>query len=123
MGVYTIAKLQGITRQHARRVAKKFKTKEPEFKKCGRKQEKITEEERKLIVNTYNEYLVGATMIERILDEKGKHIGHNKIHRIMLKERLANHEENKQRRMKYRCYQRKHSLSLIHMDWFQFKGK
>ena len=62
-------------------------------------------------------------MIERILDEKGKHIGHNKIHRIMLEEGLAKHEENKQKRRKYKCYQRKHSNSLWHTDWFQYKGK
>ena len=123
MGVYTIAKQQNITPQHARRVAKKFKGREPEFKKCGRKPKQITEEEKKLVIDTYNEYLVGATMIERILDEKGKNIGHNRIHKIMLEEKLAKREENKQRRRKYRCYERKHSLSLVHIDWFQFKGK
>lgn len=75
------------------------------------------------MIDTYNEYLVGATMLERILDEKGIHIGHSRIHRIMLEEKLAKREDNKQRRRKYRCYQRKHSLSLVHMDWFQFKRK
>ena len=123
MGVYSIAKLQNITPQHARRVAKKFKYREPEFKKCGRKPKPVPDTERKLVIETYKEYLVSATMIERILDEKGIHIGHNKIHRVMLEEKLAKHEDNKQKRRKYKGYQRKHSNSLWHTDWFQFKGK
>jgi len=60
-------------------------------------------------------------MIEKILNEKGKHIDHNKIHRIMLEEGLAKHEERKQKRRKYKCYQRKHSLSLVHIDWSEYK--
>ena len=123
MGVYTIAKLQNITPQHARRVTKRFKGKEPEFKKPGRKTKQITKEERNLVKKTYEEYLVGATMIENILNDKGKHIGHNKIHRIMLEEGLAKHDENKQRRRKYKCYQRKHSLSLVHTDWSEYRGE
>ena len=123
MGVYTIAKLQKITPQHARRVAKKFKSIEPKFDKPGRKPKPIPDAEIKLVIDTYNEYLVCATMIERILDEKGKHIGHNKIHRILLEAKLAKREDNKQKRRKYRCYQRKHSNSLWHTDWFQYKGK
>jgi len=41
----------------------------------------------------------------------------------MLEEKLAKHEENKQRRRKYKCYERKHSNSLWHTDWFQYKRK
>ena len=37
LGVWTIAQAQNITKQHAYRVAKKFKNREPEFKKPGRK--------------------------------------------------------------------------------------
>ncbi len=123
-GFYTIAGIQHISPRHARRVHKKYKNcKEPKLLTCGRKPKLITSEERELIISTYKEYLVGATMIERILDEKGKHMGHNKIHRIMLEEGLARHEDNKQKRRKYRCYQRKHSNSLWHTDWFEYKDK
>ena len=41
----------------------------------------------------------------------------------MLEEKLAKHEDNKQKRRKYRCYQRKHSLSLVHTDWSDYKGE
>lgn len=124
IGVWTIAKQQGITPQHARRVHKKYKAiKNPFLKKCGRRPKQIKEDERRLVIDTYNDYLVAATMIEQILDEKGIHINHNRIHKILLEEGLAKHEEKKQKTRKYKCYERKHSLSLIHMDWFQFKGK
>lgn len=123
IGVWTIAKQQKITPKWARELPRKYRGKEITLKKPGRKTKPIPTDERKLVIDTYNEYLVSATMIERILDEKGKHIGHNKIHRILLEAKLAKREENKQKRRKYRCYQRKHSNSLWHTDWFQYRGK
>jgi hypothetical protein len=122
-GVWTIAKTQGITKQHAYRVAKKFKNKEPELKKCGRKQREIKEEEKNLVIKTYREYLASAVMIEQILDEKGVHINHNRIHRILLEEGFAKPNPRKQKKRKYKCYERKHSLSLVHTDWAEYKGK
>jgi transposase InsO family protein len=123
-GLWTIGQIQKITPQHVCRVYRKYKNCEnPILKKCGRRARPISHEERKIVVETYKEYLVGATMIEILLNEKGVHMSHNRIHKIMLDEGLAKHEENKQKRRKYRCYQRKHSNSLWHMDWFQFRGK
>lgn len=123
MGFYTIAKLQGITSRHARRVHRKYKcVKDPALQSCGRKPKPVSEEERKLVIKTCKEYLVGATMIELILDEKGVHIPHNRIHRILLEEGLAQQEKNKQRRRRWVRYERKHSLSLKHTDWAEYKG-
>jgi len=122
-GVWTIARVQGITPRWARELPRKYKGKEVILRKPGRKPKPIPDAERKLVIKTYKEYLVSATMIERILDEKGKHIGHSKIHRILLEAGFAKREENKQKRRKYKCYQRKHSNSLWHTDWFQYKEK
>jgi transposase InsO family protein len=123
-GFYTIAGVQHITPRHARRVHKKYNNNpNPKLLHPGRKPKSIPNEERELVINTYKEYLVGATMLEKILDEKERHIGHNKIHRIMLEEGLAKHEDNKQKRRIYKCYQRKHSNSLWHTDWFQYKRR
>jgi transposase InsO family protein len=123
MGVWTIAHQNNITPRWARELPRKYKDKEIVLKKPGRRPKSIPSDERKLVIDTYKEYLVGATMIERILDEKGRHIGHNKIHKILLEAKLAKHESNKQERRKYRCYQRRHSNSLWHTDWFQYKRK
>ena len=49
-GLWTIARTQKISERHARRIAKNFKNREPEFKKCGRKAKPITDEEKKNIL-------------------------------------------------------------------------
>ena len=123
-GVWTIAQTQDISPRHARRVYKKYKhVDEPKLLSCGRKPNPINEEERKLVIDTFNEFQVGATMIEQILDERGIHINHNRIHRIMLEEGLAKQEQRKKNRRKWVRYERKHSNSLWHTDWFEYKGK
>jgi len=122
-GLYTIAKTQNITPQHVCKVYRKFRNKEPEFLPCGRKPKQITEEERKLVKQAYEKFHAGATTIEQILDEKGKHMNHNRIHKIMLEEGLARKEPKKSRRRKWVRYERKHSNSLWHADWFEHKGK
>lgn len=121
-GFYTIAGAQKITPRHARRVHKRYKNNpEPKLLPCGRKPKPIAEEERKLVIETKKEFRVGATMIEQILDEKGIHINHNRIHKILLEEGLANEEQKKKKSRAYKSYQRKHSLSLVHADWFEFR--
>ena len=62
-------------------------------------------------------------MIEQYLDEKNIHINHNRVHRILLEAKLAKEEKRKKNRRKLVRYERKHSNSLWHTDWFEFKGK
>jgi hypothetical protein len=124
LGAWSIGQQQNISPQHTRYVYKKYKgIKAPVLKKPGRKSKEIKKDERRLVIEIYKEYLVCATMIEQILDEKGVHIGHNRIHKILLEEGLAKQEKEKQKIRKYKCYERKHSNSLWHTDWFQYKGK
>jgi len=123
LGVWTIAQTQNITKQHAYRVAKKFSKREPEFKNPGRKPKQISDEERKIVVETYKEIRASATMIEQYLDEKGIHMGHNRIHKILLEAKLAKEEQRKKNRRKWVRYERKHSNSLWHTDWFEYKSK
>src|SRR3989338_4052054 len=75
------------------------------------------------VIQTYKEIRVSATMIEQYLDEKGIHIGHNRIHKILLEAKLAKEEHRKKNRRKWVRYERKHSNSLWHTDWFEYKGK
>jgi len=123
-GLYTIAQIQKITPQHVCRVYRRYKNvKEPKLKKCGRKPRAITDEERKIVIETYKEIRTGATMIEQFLDEKGVHINHNRIHRILLEAKLAREEIKKKNRRSWIRYERRHSLSLVHADWFEFKNR
>jgi hypothetical protein len=99
IGFYSIGKQQKITARHARRVAKKYKnSKDPVLKKCGRKPKEITNEERKMVIETYKEIRASAVMIEQYLDEKGIHVNHNRIHRILLEAKLAKEEQRKKNR-------------------------
>ena len=123
-GLYTIAKTQNITPQHACYVYRKYKKcKDPVLLRPGRKPKQITDEERKIIVETYKEIRASAVMIEQYLDEKGVHINHNRIHRILLEAKLAKEEDKKKHRRTWVRYERKHSLSLGHTDWFEYKGE
>ena len=123
-GVWTIAQIQGITPRWVREIYRKYKNdKDPKLRKCGRKPRPITEEEKGLVIKTYNEYMSSATMVEQILDEKGVHINHNRIHKILLEAGLAKPNPRKKKKRKYKCYERKHSLSLVHTDWFEYKDK
>ncbi len=102
IGAWTIAKIQDITPRHARRVHKKYKgIKDPKLLPCGRKPREITKEEREAVVKAYREYLVGATMIEQILEEKDIHINHNRIHKILLEEGLAKQQQKKRKWIRY----------------------
>ncbi|MBS3071896.1 transposase [Candidatus Pacearchaeota archaeon] len=124
LGFYTIGKQQKITARHARRVAKKYrKCKDPILLKCGRKPRPITNEERNIVIQAYKEIITGATMIEQYLDEKGIHINHNRIHKILLEAKLAREEQKKKHRRSWVRYERKHSLSLVHADWFEHKRR
>ena len=124
MGVWTIAQIQDITKQHAYRVYRKYKNKsEPKLLNCGRKPKEISGEDRKIIIETFKEHPVGACNMELILKERGINMPHNKIHGIMREEKLAKEDLKKQRRRKWVRYERKHSLSLVHTDWFTHKGK
>ena len=124
MGVWTIAQAQDITKQHAYRVYNKYQgISDPKLLSSGRKPKEISEEEIKIVKDTFKEFPVGACNMELILREKGIVIPHNRLHKIMKQEKLAKEDLKKQRRRKWVRYERKHSLSLVHTDWFTHKGK
>jgi len=124
MGFYTIAKAQRISPRWAREVCSKYKgVKDPVLLSCGRKHKPVTFEERQLVKSLWEEYPVGACMMQAILEEKGIRMSHNRIHRIMLEEGLAKEELKKQRRRRWIRYERKNSLSLKHADWFEYKRR
>jgi putative transposase len=77
----------------------------------------------KLIKKAKIKYKVGATSLEHIIEKKeGKHIPHNRIHRILKEENLAEEQPNKQKRRKWVRYERKHSNSMWHTDWTELEN-
>ena len=64
------------------------------IKKFGRKKKEIDEGSEELILKVHEEQKLGARRLEKIIEFKyGKHIPHNRIHQVLLKNRLAH--ENK----------------------------
>jgi len=120
--VYRIAKTMNITPQWVREIYRLYhKTKQyPYPRKPGRRSRPISNEERRIVIETRNEYPIsGAVALEKILDAQGVHIGHNRIHRILKEEGFAKDEPRKQRQRKWIRYERRYSNSLWHADWFE----
>jgi len=95
----------------------------PELKKPGRRCVEATDEEKKLIYDAYTKYGVNALTLERVIEfEYGRHIPHNRIHRVMKSMGVARDEPRKRVRKKWIRYERKYSNSLWHTDWKLIDG-
>jgi len=123
--VYRIAKLQNVTPRWVREIYRRYKEigEYPYPNKPGRKPSLISDEERRIVLEIRRQHPVCAVTLEKILDREGIHIPHNRIHRILKEEGLSRNEPKKQKRRKWIRYERRHSTSLWHGDWFEYRGK
>ncbi len=79
LSIYQIARIQKITPRHVRRIHKRFNgVDNPVLKPCGSKPKRITEEEKKIVIDSYNGLHMGAVRLGSVLKERGIHISHNK---------------------------------------------
>lgn len=118
LSVCQIARQQGITPRHARRVFERFKDdKRPRLLPCGRKPRPILASEVRTVLAVRKQHPFGAVNLQAILDDGGKHIPHNHVHKILKQQGLAVEEPNKQKRRKWIRYEREHSNSLWHIDY------
>jgi putative transposase len=118
---YRIAKTQNITPRWARELHSQFHTlhQYPYPKKPGRKLKPVTNTEKQIVLEIRRQHPLAAVTLERILDEQGIHISHNRIHKILKDEGLAKDEPHKQRRRTWVRYERRYTNSLWHADWFE----
>jgi putative transposase len=124
LSAYRIARQQGISKTHLWRIFHRFRDdKKPKLLLPGRKPKPISKEEVETVKNLKEETGLGAVNIEKILSERGERLPHNRIHFILRREGLAREQPNKSRRRKWIRYERKHSNSLWHADWFEFEGR
>jgi len=119
--VYRIAKIQGITPRWARELYRLYQEagQYPYPRRSGRKLRSITDEERSIVLTVRKEHPLSPVTLEKILDERGIHIPHNRIYRILKEEGFVKDEPHKQRRRKWIRYERRYSNSLWHADWFE----
>ena len=97
-----------------------MKNKEPLApRKFGRPKTNLNEADKCLILEIHKEQNSGARRLEKIIEHKyGRHIPHNAIHQVLLENGLASENKKEKRRRKpWIRYERKHSLTAVHLDW------
>jgi putative transposase len=119
---YQARKIAGISIRRVYQIWNEYleKGKLPEIGRAmGRPTRPITPREIEIVEDAYNTYLVSASSLERIIErDYGLHLPHNHIHKIMLKLGLARRKQNKDiRKKKWKRYERRHSLTAVHIDW------
>jgi len=119
---YQARKIAGISIRRVNQVWNEYQltNQVPDIgKENGRPQKPVEQWEIDMVRQTYQKYRVSADTLERlILRDFGKHIGHNRIHRIMLTLGFAKKKNKKDIRKKdWIRYERKHSLTAVHIDW------
>ena len=125
--VYQARKIANISVRRVYQVKEAFdKTGEiPKIgKDVGRPRKAFEEWEIDIVKRAFEKYRVSADTLERIINrDYNKHIGHNRIHQILIFLGYAKKKINKDiRKKKWKRYERKHSLTAVHIDWHYFKG-
>jgi len=124
LSAWDIARIQAITPRHARRVYTKYREiKNPILLDPGRKPKPITKEEIETVMSARKGHPFGAVNLEKVLASRKTNIPHNRIHRILKDNGFAKTEPRKSKERKWVRYERKHSNSLWHTDWFILAGK
>ena len=78
----------------------------------------LSEREKEIIREVKQKYKLGARRLELLIDRDYKiHIPHNKIHKFLLEDGLAQSNTKKQKRRKWVRYEREHSMTAGHIDW------
>ena len=122
---WTTYQARKIARVSIRRVNQVWKEynetgKIPEIgKKNGRPAIQLQEWEIGMVKKAYAKYRVSAATLEKIIERDcHNHMGHNRIHKIMLKLGLAKKKDKKDiRKKEWIRYERRHSLTAVHIDW------
>lgn len=126
LSVYQIARTQKVSQRWVRHLPVKYEGISPykiRIMKPGRPHTSIPEEERLAVLEVYYRAPMCAVKIEKYLEKEGKHISHNRIHRILLEAGKVKVTTKKIRRKKWVRYERKHSNSLWHTDFCEIEGK
>ncbi len=125
--VYQARKVAGISVRRVYQVKEAFeKTGEmPKIgKDVGRPRKPFEEWEIILVKNAFKKYRVSVDTLERLIDRDcKKHIGHNRIHKILIYLGYAKKKVSKDiRKKKWIRYERRHSLTAVHIDWHYVKN-
>lgn len=95
----------------------------PKLNPKRRPKTELSDEQKEIILKAVKgSKLEGAlTLRLHIKRYYGKTIPRNSLHRFLLKEGISKPDKKKQKQRKYCRYERKHSFSLVHLDWHESK--
>jgi len=119
---YQARKIAGISIRRVNQVWNEYQltNQVPDIgKKNGRPSKPFEQWEIDMVKQTYQKYRVSADTLERVIRRDfEKHIGHNRIHKILLILGFAKKKNKKDiRKKKWIRYERRHSLTAVHIDW------
>jgi len=91
--------------------------------KTGRPKKQVPDEWRQIINKKFQKHRLNVLYLEKTIYYNYKiRIPHNTIHKVLLEQGFAKKDVKKQgRRKPWIRYERKHSLSAIHLDWHDSK--
>jgi len=125
--VYQARKVAGISVRRVYQLKEAF-DKTGEMPKIGndvgRPRKPFEKGEILTIKQAFERYRMSADTLERLIDRDYQvHIGHNRIHQILIFLGYAKKKPIRDiRKKKWKRYERKHSLTAVHIDWHYFKG-
>ncbi len=122
---YQARKIADISIRRVNQVYKQYLLSEqiPEIGKTnGRPARPIEDWEIQTVKETFDKYSVSASVLMKLIErDYGKHINHNRIHRILLSLGMAKKKDKKDVRKKdWIRYERRHSLTAVHIDWYYY---
>ena len=93
----------------------------PKLNKQRRPKTFLTEEQKELILKAAKESKIEGALALRLHIQKhhGKLIPRNKLHAFLLEAGISKEDPKKKKQRKYCRYERKHSFSLVHLDWHE----
>ncbi len=118
-----VADLFGVSQRRVQQIAKYYREtgEVPILKKPGRKPYRKYSRRLEEVIEMYaKKHGLGATGIAKLLRRKrGIKIDNNYVHKVLKMKGLAREERNKKgRKRPWVRYEREHSLSAVHMDWY-----
>ena len=122
---YQARKIAGISIRRVNQVYKHYLLTEkiPEIGKSnGRPARPIEDWEVQTVKEAFWKYSVSASILMKLIErDYGKHINHNRIHRILLSLGMAKKKDKKDSRKKdWIRYERRHSLTAVHIYWYYY---
>ncbi len=121
-----VARIQGVSQRRIQQLVGFYKKYGcyPKLDPSRRPRTYITDEEKQIIEDAYNESYFGARLLRHHIKKHYRvNIPQNKIHNYLLEKGYAKPNSKKQKKRKRCRYERKHTFSLIHADWCEYEGK